>query len=88
MARYRQLMVQDDTGWHLMSPSNAWEALRIAWMLWRHPDRVAVLVGVKNEFMIHLKQPETQMTAAERSDRINAAGRAAMRAIASGSRNV
>jgi hypothetical protein len=52
MARYRQLIVHDDTGWRLMNPSNAWEALRIAWMLWRYPDRVAALVGVKQEYVV------------------------------------
>ena len=56
MERYRQLIVQDGNGWHLMSPSNPWEALRIAWMLWRHPDRVAALAGVKQEyFLAHTK---------------------------------
>ena len=35
-----------------MSPSNPWEAIRIAWMLWRHPDRVAALVGVEKEFSL------------------------------------
>jgi hypothetical protein len=52
MARYRQLIVHDDTGWRLMNPSNAWEALRLAWMLWRYPDRVAALVGVKQEYVV------------------------------------
>lgn len=52
MATFRKLMVQDDTGWHLMSPSNPWEALRLAWMLWRYPDRVAALVGVKEAYMV------------------------------------
>lgn len=52
MARYRQLVVQGENGWYLMSPRTLWEALRIAWMLWRHPDRVAALVGVKQEFML------------------------------------
>lgn len=57
MAKYRQLILQDDTGWHLMSPSNPWEALRIAWMLWRYPDRVAALVGVKQEYMLEHCKP-------------------------------
>lgn len=52
MAKYRQLIVQDGTGWSLMSPSSPWEALRIAWMLWRYPDRVAALVGVKQEYFL------------------------------------
>ena len=52
MAKYRQLIIEDQTGWHLMSPSNPWEALRIAWMLWRYPDRVAALVGVSQEYML------------------------------------
>jgi hypothetical protein len=57
MAKFRQLIRQstDDDGnigWHLMSPSNPWEALRIAWMLWRHPDRVAALVGVNEEYTL------------------------------------
>ena len=49
MAKYRQLMT-DDGYWHLMSPSNPIEALRIAWMLWRYPNRVAALVGVSEEY--------------------------------------
>ncbi len=40
------IIIQDSTGWHLMSPSNPWEALKIAWMMWRHPTRVAALIGV------------------------------------------
>ena len=75
MAKYRQLIVQDGTGWYLMNPRNAWEALRIAWMLWRHPDRVAALVGVKQEFMLASCKRET---VSERSERINEAGRRAM----------
>lgn len=48
MATYRRLLiVEGKEGWHLMSPSNPWEALRIAWMLWRYPDKVAALVGLK-----------------------------------------
>ena len=58
MAKYRQLIVQDGNGWHLMSPSNPWEALRLAWMLWRYPDRVAALVGVKQEYMLNHFLPE------------------------------
>lgn len=58
MAKYRHLMVQDEIGWHLMSPSNPWEALRIAWLLWRYPDRVAALVGVLNEYTLANWTPE------------------------------
>jgi hypothetical protein len=58
MARYQQLMVHDDIGWHLMSPTNAREALRVAWMLWRYPDRVACLVGLKQEFVLASLIPE------------------------------
>ena len=57
MAKYRQLIVQDGTDWHLMSPSNPWEALRIAWMLWRYPDRVDALVDLKQEFMLEHRNP-------------------------------
>jgi hypothetical protein len=57
MAKYRQLIVEGDTGWHLMSPTNAWEALRLAWLLWRHPDRVAALVGVKQEYTLEHWRP-------------------------------
>ena len=52
MAKYRQLLIRGEVGWYLMSPSNPWEAIRIAWMLWRHPDRVAALVGVEKEFSL------------------------------------
>jgi hypothetical protein len=57
MAKYRQLIVQGEDGWHLMSPSNPWEALRIAWLLWRYPDKVAALVGVKQEYMLTQCKP-------------------------------
>jgi len=50
MAKYHQLVVKGEVVWHLMSPSNPWEAIRIAWMLWRYPDRIAALVGVEKEF--------------------------------------
>ncbi len=57
MATYRQLVVQDGKGWHLMSPTSPWEALRIAWMLWRHPTKVAVLIGVKDGYEIEHWMP-------------------------------
>lgn len=65
MAKYRQLIIQDAAGWHLMSPSNPWEAVRIAWMLWRYPDRVAALVGVSKEY----KRKHWPPAAPELSDR-------------------
>ena len=52
VARYRQLMVQGETGWHLVNPRNPWEALKLAWYLWRYPDRIGALVGVSQEFML------------------------------------
>ncbi len=45
MAHYRKFGRQEGTEWLLMTPQSLWEALRMAWMLWRHPDRVAILVG-------------------------------------------
>ena len=57
MAKYRQLIIQGEDGWHLMSPSNPWEAMRIAWMLWRYPNKVAALVGVKQEYMLSQLKP-------------------------------
>ena len=45
MANYRRLGTQDATDWLLMRPENAWEALRMAWMLWRHPKKAGVIVG-------------------------------------------
>ena len=62
MAKYKQLILQDGTGWHLMSPSNPWEALRTAWMLWRYPGRVAALVGVEQEYMLQYFVPEPGTT--------------------------
>lgn len=62
MAKYRQLISPDGAGWRLMSPSNPWEALRIAWMLWRHPDRVAALVGVTQEYMLTWSPDRDQNT--------------------------
>ena len=59
MAKYTQIMVQGDTGWYLMNPRNPWEALRIAWMLWRHPDKVSALVGVKQAFILTECKPES-----------------------------
>lgn len=60
MALYRQLMVEGKTGWCLMNPSNPWAALKLAWLLWRHPDRVAALVGVEQEFLLGKRRPERE----------------------------
>ena len=57
MGKYRQLIIEGADGWHLMSPSNPWEALRIAWMLWRHPNKVAALVGVTQEYTLTKLKP-------------------------------
>lgn len=70
MAKYRQLMIQGKDGWHLMSPSNPLEALRIAWMMWRHPDKVAALVGVKQEFMLAHCKPLGAPIAEERYEEL------------------
>jgi len=59
MARYRKLIVQGKSGWYLMNPCNPWEALRIAWNLWRHPDRAGVLVSVGQEFIREKCTPES-----------------------------
>ena len=45
MANYRRLGTQNTTDWLLMSPQNLWEALRMVWMLWRHPNKAAILIG-------------------------------------------
>lgn len=67
MAHYRQLIVQGDTGWHLMNPTSLWEAIRLAWLLWRRPDRVAALVGVKQEFTLaHLTPRAAEESSAQR----------------------
>lgn len=58
MAHYRELTVQGETGWYLMSPSNIWEALHIAWMIWRHPNKASVLIGLNKEFMMTKCKPE------------------------------
>lgn len=52
MAQYRQLMIEGKDGFYLMNPSNFFEACRIAWMLWRHPEKISALVGVDKEWMI------------------------------------
>lgn len=66
MAHYRQLIVQGDTGWHLMNPTSFWEALRLAWLLWKRPERVAALVGVKQEFVLgHLTPIEEKPSATD-----------------------
>ena len=54
MAKFRRIMTSDDGGtdWFLSSPTSFFEACRLAWLLWRHPDRVAALVGVEKEYRI------------------------------------
>lgn len=52
MAQYRPVMVEGKDGWYLVNPRNPWEALKLAWYLWRYPDRVGALVGVSNEFVV------------------------------------
>lgn len=66
MAHYRQLIVQGDTGWHLMNPTSFWEALRLAWLLWKRPERVAALVGVKQEFVLDRLTPIGEKPSAPR----------------------
>lgn len=56
MAHYRLLGQQDRIGWYLMSAQGPIEALRIAWMLWRYPDRVAVLIGANDEVLTLLRK--------------------------------
>lgn len=71
MARYRQLMVQGETGWYLINPRNPWEALKLAWYLWRYPDRIGALVGVSQEFMLAKCKPESpnlELTGLRRED--------------------
>ncbi len=58
MARYRRFVSQGGTVWCLMSPRNPWEALRIAWMMWRYPDQIAALVGVPDDFVNTRLTPE------------------------------
>lgn len=61
MAKFRQVTVEKDTGWYLMNPENLIEALRVAWMLWRHPKKVSALIAVGNEYAVgHWKKEDTQ----------------------------
>lgn len=54
MALYRQLMIANDDGteWRLLNPEGPLEALRLAWLLWRYPDRVAILAGATKEYWL------------------------------------
>lgn len=52
MAIYRQTIIKDGTTvWCLLSPANIFEALKIAWYMLRHQDRMAALVGVTQSFL-------------------------------------
>lgn len=66
MARYRPLMIEKETGWYLVNPESFFEAIRLGWMLWRRPDRVSVLSGIKREHVLDLLGPEA---AAELEDK-------------------
>jgi hypothetical protein len=57
MATFRHLLMHGRDGWYLMSPRGPIEALRIAWMLWRHPHKIAALVGVDQEFVLLTRRP-------------------------------
>lgn len=45
MANFRRIQAQGGIDWLLMSPQSALEALRFAWLLWRQPEKAAVLIG-------------------------------------------
>lgn len=47
MAEYRKLMLEGKDGFYLCNPSNLWEAIKLAWYMWRQPDKVAALIGLK-----------------------------------------
>jgi hypothetical protein len=46
MASYTKLETHNATDWVLIRPQGIFEALRLAWMIWRHPDKAAVLTGI------------------------------------------
>lgn len=51
MALYKTLSVNPPVRWMLMSPATPWEAVKIAFYLWRYPDRCAVLVGIDEKWL-------------------------------------
>lgn len=67
MATYKQLMLQGKTGWYLMNPRNPWETLKLAWLLWRHPDRVGALVSVDQDYTVDWKKLDKPATACGRT---------------------
>lgn len=53
MAKFRALMHSNDgVNWELMNPENLWEAMRIGWMLWRHPGKISALIARENEMTL------------------------------------
>lgn len=57
MASYRQLIIEGDDGFYLTNPSNFFEACKLAWYLWRYPEKVSALISVKDEFVIDKLKP-------------------------------
>lgn len=51
MALYKTLSINPPVRWMLMTPVTPWEALKMAWYLWRYPDRCAALVGIDEQWL-------------------------------------
>lgn len=50
MARYISKNINGQDGWYLLSPEGVWEALKLAWMMLRYPDRCAILARLEEKW--------------------------------------
>jgi hypothetical protein len=56
MAKYRQLMIDGKDGFYLCNPANIFEAIHLAYLLWRYPEKVCALIHPAKEYVIeHFK---------------------------------
>lgn len=53
MSTFCKLLRSDKDGrWYLVNPKNLFEALRVGWLLWRQPDRIAALIAPNQRFTV------------------------------------
>lgn len=62
MARYISKTINGQENWFLLSPENLWEALKLAWMMLRHPERCAILCKLDDKWTYENLRPENDWT--------------------------
>lgn len=56
MANYRTVFTDEETEWCLVSPKNLFEVIKLAWYIWKYPDKSAVFMGIDKSYRLNLKE--------------------------------